>query len=190
MAYRFWVSAKSAVHLRNRKKVTLLRENDAFVYRKRGKTVDDHKGLYQAEIIQQMANRVYFKKRTDDGILLRAQYSPFPVPALALILTAVECAIDEWTDGSWTKVSFTEEAYRAAYEHHLEELNMFETTSGDLKVVSQICKRIYDDGRVYAKAGQDESASARQLDPRAVARAIHQFQLSDDEMSEGDPEED
>lgn len=43
---------------------------------------------------------------------------------------------------------------------------------------------------VYAKAGQDESASARQLDPRAVARAIHQFQLSDDEMSEGDPEED
>lgn len=59
------------------------------MHQKRGKTVDDHKGLYQAEIIQQMANRVYFKKRTDDGILLRAQYSPFPVPALALILTAV-----------------------------------------------------------------------------------------------------
>ena len=58
-------------------------------FQRRSKTTDDHKGLYQADIIQQMVNRIYFKNRKDDGIALKNKYSPFPVVAFALILAAV-----------------------------------------------------------------------------------------------------
>ena len=60
-----------------------------YALQKRGKTVDEHQDLYQAEIIQQMVNRIYFKNRNDDGVVLSSKYSPFPQVALALILTAV-----------------------------------------------------------------------------------------------------
>lgn len=56
---------------------------------KRGKSLDENEGLYQADVIQQMANRIYFKTKKDDGLVLRDRYSPFPIVALALILAAV-----------------------------------------------------------------------------------------------------
>ena len=105
--YRFRPSGQTAIQLRNRERAAALRKNDVFVYyvcfvpivcprftliatvQKRDKTGEAHKGLYQADIIQQMANRVYFKNKKDDGIILKSKYSPFPVVALALILAAV-----------------------------------------------------------------------------------------------------
>lgn len=50
---------------------------------------EEHDGLYGASIIQMVINRVFFKNTTDDGVRLGDLYSPFPLPGLALILTAV-----------------------------------------------------------------------------------------------------
>ncbi|KAI1783795.1 hypothetical protein LXA43DRAFT_902836 [Ganoderma leucocontextum] len=162
--YRFRASGQTDIQLRNREKAAALRKSDMFVYAvrlrvfsnsayvlivpwRRGKTVDDHEGLYQADVIQQMVNRIYFKSKKDDGIILREKYSPFPVVVFALILAAVECAIDEWTDGSFTKVPFTEEKYSPIYRHHLRELRQYEVASDDLQVVTQLCQWMYEDGR-------------------------------------------
>ena len=37
-------------------------------------------------------NRVYYKHSKDDGFIFRMRYTPFPVPALALVLSAVRHA--------------------------------------------------------------------------------------------------
>ncbi|KAI1782799.1 hypothetical protein LXA43DRAFT_901840 [Ganoderma leucocontextum] len=173
--YRFRASGQTAIQLRNRERAAALRQNDAFVYYKRGKTVDEHEGLYQADVIQQMANRIYFKNKKDDGIILKDKYSPFPVVAFALILAAVECAIDEWSDGSFTKVPFTEEKYAPVYRHHLRELRQYEAVSDDMQVVMQLARWIYEDGRIYAKAGPDETLVTRSLGAKVHAKALADF---------------
>ncbi|KAI1794921.1 hypothetical protein LXA43DRAFT_882820 [Ganoderma leucocontextum] len=176
-AYRFHVSAKSAVQLRNRERAAQLLKGDAFVYRKRGKSEDEHEDLYQAEIIQQMVNRVYFKNKNDDGIALKDRYSPFPFVSLALILAAIECAITEWNDGTFTKIPFTEDAYKPVYKHHLQELHQYEaaTELEGLKIVTEICEYLYSDGRMYAKASPDESLITRSLSMKAYAKGIADF---------------
>nr|VWO99054.1 Cytochrome P450 51 [Ganoderma boninense] len=173
--YRFRSSGQAEIQLRNRERVAALRKDDAFVYRKRGPTADDHEGLYEADIIQQMANRIYFKDKKDDGVVLQGRYSPFPIVAFALIITAVECAIDEWTDGSFTKVPFTEDKYSPVYRHHLRELRQYEAASDDLHIVTRLCQWIYEDGRIYTKAGPDETLITRSLGARAYAKGIADF---------------
>ncbi|PIL28796.1 hypothetical protein GSI_08840 [Ganoderma sinense ZZ0214-1] len=181
--YRFRASGQTAIQLRNRERAAALRKNDAFVYytrfltnvKKRGKTDEEHEGLYQADIIQQMANRLYFKSKKDDGIILKAKYSPFPVVAVAIILAAVECAINEWSSGSFTKVPFMEDQYASVYRHHLRELRKYEAVSDDMQVVTQICQWIYEDGRIYAKAGPDETVVTRSLSANVHAKALADF---------------
>ncbi|KAL1943792.1 hypothetical protein VTO73DRAFT_3610 [Trametes versicolor] len=188
--YGFRASQKTRVQLRNRERATKLREADAFVYRKRGNTADDHQGLYEAEIIQQVANRVYFKKRGDDGIVLKEIYSPFPDVALALIIAAIECCIDEWSDGTYNKISFTEASYRSVYEHHLRELRAFEHASEELQIVTEICKTMYQEGRVYAKAGPDMANAGRSLGGRTYAKGIAQFKARAGRVGQSDSESD
>ena len=46
-------------------------------------------GLYEAEIVQAIVNKVFYKNPTDDGVIHDDRYRPFPIRGIALILTAV-----------------------------------------------------------------------------------------------------
>ncbi|KAJ2955984.1 hypothetical protein NUW54_g14693 [Trametes sanguinea] len=103
-----------------------------------GQHEEDHDGLYENDIIQMVVNRVFYKDAEDDGILLSTVYDPFPTRALALVLTAIQCAIDEWSTGVHTNVKFTEDAYLRIYKTHLQDLEDFEAASGEDKILLQI----------------------------------------------------
>jgi hypothetical protein len=45
--------------------------------------------MYGHPIIQKAVNTVWFKNKRDEGILFAEDFEPLPVPAIALILTAV-----------------------------------------------------------------------------------------------------
>ncbi|KAM5541923.1 hypothetical protein V8D89_004233 [Ganoderma adspersum] len=137
-----------------------------------------HEGLYQADVIQQMVNRIYFKTKKDDSVVLREWYSPFPLVTLALVLAAIECTIEEWTDGCFTKVPFMEDKYAPVYRYHFRELRQYEAASDDLRVVTQLCQWIYEDGRIYAKAGPNETLAIWSLGPKAYAKGIADFKQS------------
>jgi len=51
---------------------------------------------------------MWFNNRTDEGIIYSDLFDPMPVPAIALIITAVECSIDEWATGTNVDVAFRE----------------------------------------------------------------------------------
>ncbi|TFK82538.1 hypothetical protein K466DRAFT_439749, partial [Polyporus arcularius HHB13444] len=103
-------------------------------------------GLYEGDIIQNIINRVYYKDAEDDGVLHDEAYRPFPFAGVALVLTAVECAINEWTTGLWQNVHF-DEKYKAIYKSHLIDITRFQGASGDDDVMTQICTTISENGR-------------------------------------------
>ncbi|KAG8831536.1 hypothetical protein FRC18_006337, partial [Serendipita sp. 400] len=53
----------------------------------------------------------------------RAKLSPMPLPTLALVATAVQCALEEWASGYRKRVPFTEESYGRVYALHMKRLN-------------------------------------------------------------------
>jgi len=72
----------------------------------------------------------------------RSTLSPMPLPALALVVTAVECALQEWETGIKIRISFTEEAYARIYRSHLKRLERLMITNGQL--LGSLLDNLYD----------------------------------------------
>ena len=50
---------------------------------------EERKGMYQHPIIQKAVNVMWFQNKQDEGIRYTDTFKPIPVPAIALVLTAV-----------------------------------------------------------------------------------------------------
>ena len=49
----------------------------------------ERKGMYQHPIIQKAVNVMWFQNKRDEGIRYKDMFKPIPIPAIALVLTAV-----------------------------------------------------------------------------------------------------
>ena len=54
-----------------------------------GASVELRKGLYRNKILQKIVNAMWFANKHDEGIKYPEYFKPFPMPTLALVLTAV-----------------------------------------------------------------------------------------------------
>ncbi|KAH9846760.1 hypothetical protein C2E23DRAFT_947339, partial [Lenzites betulinus] len=142
--YGFEISSNRNVVARNRARYETLKTKDTFVWRKRAKNLASCQGLYEAKIFQLVASKVYFKGPTDDGVVLLEFYRPFPLVGIALIATAVQCAIDEWAKGTFSRVTFSDSAYSTDYARHLKNLESYAKVSPD--IVNSIRSRLFEDG--------------------------------------------
>ncbi|CDO77808.1 hypothetical protein BN946_scf184534.g3 [Trametes cinnabarina] len=146
-AFGFKTGLSPSSRVFNQERTAFLKRGRAFVYEIIGETMEDHVGLYEAEIIQDVVNRIFYKSPTDDGIKVADVYTPFPFVGLALVLMAIECCIDEWESGVFCKVTFSEENYSAIYQRHLQEMRSFEAESGADRILTEICNQITSRGR-------------------------------------------
>ncbi|KAH7905273.1 hypothetical protein BJ138DRAFT_1017948, partial [Hygrophoropsis aurantiaca] len=146
--FNFETSADDTVQEANRKLVADLKQDSAYIYRERGDCLDEHKGIYANKAIQQIINETLYKNKHDEGITWSCEfYSPFPMVGLALVLTAIECCIDEWSHGTRNKVAFTEEEYKSTFEAHLQSLQDFEQLSKEYDLVPKLLQQIHNSGR-------------------------------------------
>ncbi|EIW74505.1 hypothetical protein CONPUDRAFT_160207 [Coniophora puteana RWD-64-598 SS2] len=106
--------------------------------------------IYCGPVIQNLLNEVFFQDRDDDAIRCRDFYEPFPKLALALIMTAIDCAIDEWHTGKRGRITFSETAYRPVYKTYLEDLNRFELEGLQHNILGKLQARMYRDGLEHA----------------------------------------
>ncbi|KAI5982758.1 hypothetical protein EDC04DRAFT_2498380, partial [Pisolithus marmoratus] len=85
-------------------------------------------GKYQhmALLIQKIINTMWFANKHDNGVVFHNYFKLFPLPALALVLAAIECCIDEWVMGTRMDIIFTIQEYHGTYESHLKCLRAFE----------------------------------------------------------------
>ncbi|KAH0827795.1 hypothetical protein J3R83DRAFT_3414, partial [Lanmaoa asiatica] len=103
-------------------------------------------GIYRNEIIQQIINDILFKKRDDEGIKWKEYYNPFPKVAFALMLTAIEYALDEWTTGKHESIHFTEDEYKGLYKQHLNTLNYFNKQTKKQGILQNILQEVFNNG--------------------------------------------
>ncbi|RDX43466.1 hypothetical protein OH76DRAFT_1298965, partial [Lentinus brumalis] len=104
-------------------------------------------GLFEGDIIQTIINKVFYKNPSDDGVKHDNVYRPFPVRGIALVLTAIQCAIQEWSTGLHQNVKFDELIYEKEYKIHHRDLVAYEKQSEELKIVSAICVKLAQYGR-------------------------------------------
>ncbi|KIK19784.1 hypothetical protein PISMIDRAFT_106938, partial [Pisolithus microcarpus 441] len=141
--FGFHSSQSKSVIKKNRSLAEGLKEGMNFAFKVKCK----RRGFLKAPLIQKIVNTMWFANKHDDGVVFHKHYKPFPYPALALVLTAIECCIDEWMTGTWTDIPFTIQEYCGTYESHLKCLHAFEDATKDYDVLPAICTRLYEAGR-------------------------------------------
>ncbi|KIM66098.1 hypothetical protein SCLCIDRAFT_111670, partial [Scleroderma citrinum Foug A] len=105
----------------------------------------ERRGFLKAPIIQKIINTMCFANKNDEGIKHYMWFKPFPLPALALVLSAIECCIDEWMTGTRLDIFFTVHDYCGRYESHLKCLQDFDEATKEYGMLKGICARIYED---------------------------------------------
>ncbi|KAI5993869.1 hypothetical protein EDD15DRAFT_2366950 [Pisolithus albus] len=129
-----------------------------------------------APLIQEIVNMMWFANKHDDGVAFPEHFKPFPHPALALVLTAIECCIDEWATGTRMDIAFTIQEYRNVFESHLNCLREFEDATKEFGVLPGICKKMYKVSRVHSGAAPLIAPSQPAVSAQVIADAIKEYQ--------------
>ncbi|KAL0057487.1 hypothetical protein AAF712_015871 [Marasmius tenuissimus] len=142
------------VQNQNSRLCELLIEKCAFVYQNPFDT--SAKGsLFRNETIQIIINKVFFDDGGESEGLRQGFFEDeaIPLPAIALVVTAYECALDEWKTGVHTPISFAAARYEAKYHQHLKTLQDWHIYS---QTPTQACQTLQKDlywaGSVYVGA--------------------------------------
>ncbi|KAG1867731.1 hypothetical protein F4604DRAFT_1927535 [Suillus subluteus] len=108
------------------------------------------RGIYKTELIQSAINNMWFANCSDEGVIHGRYFNPLPVELLALILTAIECCIDEWLTGVKEDIKFSSAAYAPVYQVHLTSLRHFDERTSVYKLLEKICDNVLDVARLHA----------------------------------------
>ncbi|KAG2096658.1 hypothetical protein BD769DRAFT_1335435, partial [Suillus cothurnatus] len=111
-----------------------LKEGASFVF----KDWEMKSGIYKSDLIQSGINDMWFANRIDEGIVYARYFDPLPVKMLALVLTVMECCINEWLTGVREDIKFASVTYSPVYLVHLESLQRFEERTAAYKLLAKI----------------------------------------------------
>ncbi|KIK04876.1 hypothetical protein K443DRAFT_4235 [Laccaria amethystina LaAM-08-1] len=130
----------------NRNLVEDLQDRIGFAYK-----APDRTGLYRHPIIQTIINKMYFKNKTDDGIVNPefSENEELSLVTLALVLTVIDNCLDEWQTGEHVDVQFSAAAYKNKFIAHLKRLEDFAEKTKDANIFSY---RLMTVSRKHAKA--------------------------------------
>jgi len=113
----------------------------------------EHGLPYRHPIIQQCINVIWFGDHRGDGVRFRNEFSPMPYEAVALVLTAIECCLDEWSGGLQIEVPFTYERYKVTYTSHVAALRALTQQGLNTRhcdPLHQLRRDFHDEGRRHA----------------------------------------
>ncbi|KAJ6478334.1 hypothetical protein C8R45DRAFT_792777, partial [Mycena sanguinolenta] len=159
----------------NRKLAKDLKEESTFAF-KVSQDIENKKGLYKKPIIQSVFNAMWFANSKDEGPRHPELFSPIPLRALALVLTAIENNIDERLTGIRTDVPFTANDYRAVYEGHVKSLEQFEVHTQKYKLLEKILKHLHSVGRFHSGAKALNTPSTSTLRKSVLDAAIKKYE--------------
>lgn len=142
----------------NRDLAESLKEGSRFVF----KDWETKSGIYKTDLIQSAINHMWFANRSDEGIVYAKYFDPLPVQTMALILTAIECCIDEWMTGVKEDIKFSSLAYSPVYLLHLNSLRRFDKWTAAYKLLGKIGVNLLDVARMHA--GVDPFMAAVTID--------------------------
>ncbi|KAI6046650.1 hypothetical protein EDC04DRAFT_2597785 [Pisolithus marmoratus] len=131
---------------------------------------------FKVPLIQKIINTMWFANKHNKGIMFPKHFKPFPYPTLALVLTAIECCIDEWVTGKRGDIPFTTQEYHSVYKVYLKCLQDFDVAMKEVSVLPAICTRIYEASHIHSGAGTVTAESQCKVSARVIAAAIQEHQ--------------
>ncbi|KIM65439.1 hypothetical protein SCLCIDRAFT_112751, partial [Scleroderma citrinum Foug A] len=143
--FNFHSSQTKMAIKKNRALAEELKEGANFAFKVWVLLQDERRSFLKVPIIQKIINTMWFANKNDEGIKHHKWFKPFPLPALALVLSAIMCCIDEWMTGTCLDIFFTVHDYCSRYESHLKCLQDFNEATKEYGVLKGICARIYED---------------------------------------------
>ncbi|KAG1784954.1 uncharacterized protein HD556DRAFT_1250576, partial [Suillus plorans] len=138
--FGFRTSQSIATMTHNRDLAESLKDGTCFVF----KDWEKKSGIYKTGLIQSAVNDMWFANRNDEGVIYSKYFDPLPVKLLALILTAIECCLDEWITGMKEDIKFSSTAYTPVYLVHLSSLQRFDERTSHYKLLEKIRVNILD----------------------------------------------
>ncbi|KAG2097755.1 uncharacterized protein F5147DRAFT_714810 [Suillus discolor] len=136
-------------------------------------------GIYKTELLQQGINSMWFLNRSDEGVIYHKYFDPIPIKTIALVLTAIECCVDEWSQGIKEDIKFTSAGYGAVYNHHLSSLQRFDERTAPYKLLSKIHINLHDTARFHTGVASLiplSATSQAHIDDAAFEDAIREYQ--------------
>ncbi|KAG1868654.1 hypothetical protein F4604DRAFT_1927193 [Suillus subluteus] len=136
--------------------------------------------------LQEGINIMWFANRNDEGIIYHKYFNPIPTEVVALVLTAIECCIDEWTQGLKEDIKFTSATYGSVYKGHLASLQHFQQHIAPYKLLEKICDNLYDTARFHAGVEPLAMilAAPHRINDDAFEDAIREYQLEEQDNVE------
>jgi len=173
-SYEFDTSRAPESIGRNASHAQALLDNAAFIYQ------DFNSGKrprypYRHSIIQKSVNNTWFRNKHDIGIVFHEYFKPIPFEAIALVLTVIECRIDEWSTGTCKESGWKEEDCENNYLSHLNSLRDLDT-HGTHREGRDLLLKIQHDllrvARIHAGASPDPTTGAGKLSINALDAAL------------------
>ncbi|KAA1479786.1 hypothetical protein DENSPDRAFT_887077 [Dentipellis sp. KUC8613] len=84
--------------------------------------------VFRNPIILTLATQQWFARRNGEAVgIYAAQFNPIPEEMIALIVTAIECALNDYTEGTFKPKSndFSTETYGLVYGRHLHSIQKY-----------------------------------------------------------------
>ncbi|KAH9839786.1 uncharacterized protein C8Q71DRAFT_855096 [Rhodofomes roseus] len=177
--YGFKNSSSAKAIRENRELAENLKRESAFVYEEPAlgqNNYDARKGMYRSPIIQKAVNAMWFANKNDEGVRYRKFFDPFSLETLALVLTAVQCGIDEWGGGARTTISFNVNDYHSVYDTHKANLKAFDRLCDDAhEVLLDIRQELHTEARFHSGAEAIDTTRKLNTIPRdALTSALRQ----------------
>ncbi|KAI5989443.1 hypothetical protein EDC04DRAFT_2588370, partial [Pisolithus marmoratus] len=154
---------------KNRSLAEALKEGTNFAFKV-------NRGFLKAPLIQKIINTMWFANKHDEGIMYPEHFKLFPYLTLALVLTAIECCIDEWATGKWGDISFTMQEYHLVYDSYVKCLQDFDSATKAVGVLPTICSRIYKVGHIHSGASALTTEPQCKVSACVIAAAIWEHQ--------------
>ncbi|KAG0696692.1 hypothetical protein DFH29DRAFT_1082778 [Suillus ampliporus] len=167
----------------NRDLAEALKDGSSFVFKDwKAKT-----GIYKTELLQDGINVMWFANRNDEGIVYNQFFNPMPIKLIALMLTTIECCIDEWMQGVKEDIRFTAITYGSVYNNHLNSLQRFDERTAPYKLFERICDNLHDVARFHAGVVDTPTtfSDASRISDEAIEDAIREHQLQEESGRRG-----
>ncbi|KAF7335015.1 hypothetical protein MVEN_02251700 [Mycena venus] len=136
-------------------------------------------------VIEAMKNN-WFKSKTSRGVIYVVFFSPISLVTLALIFTAIEFCIEEWSTGRHHQTIFDEANNKARYDVHLQDLKDWAGLKPS--VTSVLLQQMHD--KLRAATGAALVKPAGRMTEAAHARALAELEAMEVDGFDDNPADD
>ncbi|KAI0685468.1 hypothetical protein BC835DRAFT_1309995 [Cytidiella melzeri] len=145
---------------KNCEKYRALTDWNAFIYKDPASR--EPGTLFRNQLLQDVLNQAFFRNAKDEDIVYRSCFNAseggIPLPTIALIITAIDCAISEFRTGEHIQQEFMEKMFTKQYRNYrttLENWKKYTVKQGTLSA-AQVQRKMYRLACIHA--GVDENA--------------------------------